>query len=190
MRMWVPLQNLVLKPGKMAQAGKDPRLIPPHGRTSPLVARTGRNLWFVTGEQPRGGEQEHTTSQLHGGMWLPGRQTRRSTFKPPLCIESNWARPRCNETGELGLPGHSVHLKPKMGSSCRISTELSWETLQAGSKPMERNRKPAALIHHFGPCQLWPVWSIQTKCGPGDMQHIAAQIVTLDSDDLTSLTLV
>ena len=49
----------------------------------------------------------------HGGMWLPGRQTRKSTFKPPLCIESNWAQPRCNETGELGLPGHAVHLKPK-----------------------------------------------------------------------------
>ena len=46
--------------------------------------------------------------------------------------------------------------------------------------------EPAALIHHFGPGQLWPVWSIQTPCGPGDMQHIAAQNVTLDSDDLTS----
>ena len=46
--------------------------------------------------------------------------------------------------------------------------------------------EPAALIHHSGPGQLWPVWNIQTQCGPGDMQPIAAQNVTLDSDDLTS----
>ena len=51
---------------------------------------------------------------------------------------------------------------------------------------MRGSWEPAALIHHFGPGQLWPVWSIQTPCGPGDMQHIAAQNVTLDSDDLTS----
>ena len=47
---------------------------------------------------------------------------------------------------------------------------------------MRGSWEPAALIHHFGPGQLQPVWSIQTQCGPGDIQHIAAQNVTLDSD--------
>ena len=55
----------------------------------------------------------HTTSQLYGGVWLPGRQTHRLTFKPPLSIESNWARPRSNETGALGLLGHAVRWNPK-----------------------------------------------------------------------------
>ena len=40
-------------------------------------------------------------------------KTHRLTFKPPLSIESNWARPRSIETGAQGLPGHSVRWNPK-----------------------------------------------------------------------------
>ena len=54
---WVfcPLQSLVLKPGRVALPASDPHV----ATTSSLTARTGFSLYYVSGRQPRGGEQGH-----------------------------------------------------------------------------------------------------------------------------------
>ena len=58
-------------------------------------------------------EEASKSIQLRSFLVECGSLTRRSTFKPPLCIEVTGLDHVVMKQEKLGLPGHAVHLKPK-----------------------------------------------------------------------------